>query len=38
MIESGRLSRYEAAALGLLSVGGNRPDFALGFFDLIVYP
>ena len=38
MIESGRLSRYEAIALGLLTVGGNQPDLALGFFDLIVYP
>ena len=38
MIESGRLSRYEAVALGLLTVGGDRPDLALGFFDLIVYP
>ncbi len=38
MIESGRLSRYEAVALGLLTVGGNQPDLALGFFDLIVYP
>jgi hypothetical protein len=38
MIESGRLSRYEAAALGLLEVGGSQPDLALGFFDLIVYP
>jgi len=38
MIESGRLSRYEATALGLLTVGGNQPDRALNFFDLIVYP
>jgi hypothetical protein len=38
MVESNRLSRYEATALGLLSVGGNQPDLALGFFDLIVYP
>jgi putative sterol carrier protein len=38
MVESGRLSRYEAIALGLLTVGGNQPDLALGFFDLIVYP
>ena len=38
LIESGRLSRYEAAALGLLEAGGNQPDLALGFFDLIVYP
>ena len=38
LIESGRLSRYAAAALGLLEVGGNQPDLALGFFDLIVYP
>ena len=38
LVESGRLSRYEAAALGLLEIGGNQPDLALGFFDLIVYP
>ena len=38
MIESGRLSRYEATALGLLTTGGDQPDLALGFFDLIVYP
>lgn len=38
LIESGRLSRYEATALRLLTVGGNQPDLALNFFDLIVYP
>jgi hypothetical protein len=38
LVESNRLSRYEAAALGLLEVGGNQPDRALSFFDLIVYP
>jgi hypothetical protein len=38
MVESGRLSRYEAIALGLLTVAGNQPDLALGLFDLIVYP
>ena len=38
LVESGRLSRYEAAALGLLEVGGNQPERALRFFDLIVYP
>jgi hypothetical protein len=38
LVESGRLGRYEAAALGLLEAGGPHPDLALGFFDLIVFP
>ena len=38
MVGTGRLSRYQAIALGLLSVGGNRPDLAIGFPDLFLYP
>ena len=38
MVGTGRLSRYEAIALGLLSVGGDRPDLAIGFWDLFLYP
>jgi uncharacterized protein (TIGR03083 family) len=38
MVGAGRLSRYEAIALGLLSVGGNRPGPAIGFWDLFLFP
>ncbi|HKY76639.1 MAG TPA: SCP2 sterol-binding domain-containing protein, partial [Acidimicrobiia bacterium] len=38
MVTAGRLSRYEAIALGLMSVGGNRPDLAISFPDLFLYP
>jgi hypothetical protein len=38
MVASGRLSRYEAAALGGFAVGGNRPDLAFDFATLFVYP
>lgn len=38
MVGSGRLSRYQAIALGLLCVGGNRSELAIGFWDLFRYP
>jgi hypothetical protein len=38
MVGTGRLSRYQAIALRLLSVGGNRPDLAIRFPDLFLYP
>ena len=38
MVGAGRLSRYEAIALGLLSAGGTRPELALAFPDLFLYP
>jgi uncharacterized protein (TIGR03083 family) len=38
MVGTGRLSRYEAIALGLMSVGGDRPDLAIRFQDLFLYP
>ena len=34
----GRLSQWEAIALGLLSAGGNRPELALGFLELFAIP
>ena len=37
-VGSGRLSRYEAVALGGLAVGGKRPDLAFDFPALFVYP
>jgi uncharacterized protein (TIGR03083 family) len=38
MVGAGRLSRYQAIALGLMSVGGNDPSLAIGFPDLFLYP
>ena len=38
MVATGRLSRYEAIALGLLSAGGRCPELALGFPDLFLNP
>lgn len=38
MVGTCRLSRYQAIALGLLSVGGSDPDLAIRFWDLFLYP
>jgi uncharacterized protein (TIGR03083 family) len=38
MVGAGRLSRYEAIALGLMSAGGDRPEMAVGFPDLFLFP
>jgi uncharacterized protein (TIGR03083 family) len=38
MVGTCRLSRYQAIALNLLSVGGNDPDLGIRFWDLFVYP
>jgi uncharacterized protein (TIGR03083 family) len=38
LVAAGRLSRYEAIALGLMSADGRRPELALGFHDLFVNP
>jgi uncharacterized protein (TIGR03083 family) len=38
MVGTGRLSCYEASALGLLSAGGDRPDLGTAFFDFFVFP
>lgn len=38
LVGTGRLSQWEAIALGLLSAGGPKPELALGLNDLFVYP
>jgi uncharacterized protein (TIGR03083 family) len=38
MVATGRLSQWDAIALGLLSAGGARPELALGFTRLFAYP
>jgi len=38
MVGSGRLRVSAAIALGLLTVGGDRPELAIGFPDLFLYP
>lgn len=38
LVSSGRVSQWVAIALGLLEVGGDRPDLALGFNDLFLFP
>lgn len=38
LVGAGRLSPWTAIALGLLGAGGARPELALGFTDLFVYP
>lgn len=38
LIGFGRLSLWEAIALGLFTAGGERPDLALGFFNLFDIP
>lgn len=38
LIGSGRMTQWEAIALGLYSVKGPMPELALGFVDLFAYP
>ena len=38
MVADGRLSQYEAIALGRMSATGDRPELAVGFKDLFVNP
>jgi uncharacterized protein (TIGR03083 family) len=38
LVGTGRLDPLAAVALGLLSAGGERPELALGFNQLFVYP
>jgi hypothetical protein len=37
LVAEGRISRYEAIALGLLSAKGDRPELAVGFWDLFMH-
>lgn len=38
LVAAGRISRWSAISLGLISAGGLRPELALGFGDLFVFP
>lgn len=38
LVFTGRLARWPAISLGLISAGGARPELAVGFPDLFVYP
>lgn len=38
LVSTGRLSRWPAIALGLISTGGAHPELGPGFFDLLMYP
>jgi hypothetical protein len=38
MVGTGRMTPWEAIALGLLTAGGDRPELALGFTELFLYP
>lgn len=38
LIGAGRMNQWAAIALGVLEVGGNRPDLALQFNDLFLFP
>jgi hypothetical protein len=38
LVLTGRLSRWPAITLGLISAGGARPELATGFPDLFIYP
>ena len=38
LVGSGRLSQWEAIALGVMEVGGDRPDLALEFGDRFLFP
>ena len=38
LVATGRMSQWEAIALGLLAAAGERPEMALGFTSLFVFP
>lgn len=38
LVGSGRLSQWIAITLGLLKTGGDRPELALRFTDLFLFP
>ncbi|MGH8991893.1 MAG: maleylpyruvate isomerase family mycothiol-dependent enzyme [Acidimicrobiia bacterium] len=38
LVGSGRLERWPAIALGLVEAGGSRPEMALEFNDLFIFP
>jgi uncharacterized protein (TIGR03083 family) len=38
LVGAGRMTQWQAIALGLMEVGGDRPDLALKFLDLFLFP
>ena len=38
LVGSGRMTQWQAIALGVMEVGGDRPDLALKFLDLFLFP
>jgi uncharacterized protein (TIGR03083 family) len=38
LVAAGRMSQWEAIALGLIAAEGPKPQLALGFVDLFMYP
>ena len=38
LVTTGRMARWPAFALGLYEAGGSRPELAVGFKDLFVFP
>jgi uncharacterized protein (TIGR03083 family) len=38
LVGAGRMTQWQAMALGLMEVGGDRPDLALAFNDLFLFP
>lgn len=38
LVGSRRMTQWQAIALGLMEVGGDRPDLALKFLDLFLFP
>ena len=38
LVAAGRMSQWEAIALGLIAAEGPKPELALGFVDLFMYP
>ena len=38
LVGAGRMTQWQAIALGVMEVGGDRPDLALSFGDLFLFP
>jgi uncharacterized protein (TIGR03083 family) len=38
LVGAGRMTQWEAIALGVMEVGGDRPDLALSFGDCFLFP
>jgi hypothetical protein len=38
LVDSGRMSQWAAIAVGLMKADGNRPELALRFNNLFLFP